>query len=147
ITGSLSGPSTMGADLSRVGDVHRKGPTTDVERGNVMSAEHFLRFERASAVEATDRGLAAQIHGELRRLDVVRADIVRVKISRGGTFDESPTFAVCVDPLGEDVGFTVERADDVVRLRTSDLVVSLRCTSSRNGSSHSKTTRSEVRNR
>jgi len=32
---------------------------------------------------------------------------------------------VCVDPLGEDVEFTVERADDVVRLRTSELVVSL----------------------
>lgn len=115
----------MGADLSRVGDVHRKGPPTDVERGNVMSVEHFLRFERVSDVEATDRGLAAQIHGELLRVDLVRADIVRVKISRGGTFDESPTFAVCVDPLGEDVEFTVERADDVVRLRTSDLVVSL----------------------
>ena len=72
-----------------------------------MSAEHFLRFERVSTVEATARGLAAQIHGERLRVDVVRADIVRVKISRGGTFDESPTFAVCVDPLGEGVEFTV----------------------------------------
>jgi alpha-glucosidase len=90
-----------------------------------MSAEHFRRFERVSAVEATDRGLAAQVHEERLRVDLVRADIVRVKISRGGVFDESPTFAVCVDPLGADVEFTVERADDVVRLRTTDLVVSL----------------------
>jgi len=72
-----------------------------------MSAEHFLRFERVSTVEATARGLAAQIHVERLRVDVVRADIVLVKISRGGTFDESPTFAVCVDPLGEGVEFTV----------------------------------------
>src|SRR5665811_338176 len=115
----------MGADLTRVGNVHCRGSPTDVERGNVMSAEHFLRFERVSAVEATDRGLAAQVHGERLRVDLVRADIVRVKISRGGVFDESPTFAVCVDPLSADVEFTVERADDVVRLCTSDLVVSL----------------------
>ncbi len=90
-----------------------------------MITEHFLRFERVGTVEATDHGLTAQMHGELLRIDLVRSDIVRVKISRGGTFDESPTYAVCVDPLGEDVQHTVERADDVVRLRTADLVVSL----------------------
>ena len=32
-----------------------------------------------------------------------RDDVVRVKISRGGVFDEAPTFAVCVDPLAEPV--------------------------------------------
>jgi len=90
-----------------------------------MSVEHYLRFDRVSAVEATERGLLAQIHGELLRVDLVRADVVRIKISRGGSFDESPTFAVCVDPLGEEVEFTSEYADDVVRLRTPDLVVSL----------------------
>ncbi|HEY5154883.1 MAG TPA: TIM-barrel domain-containing protein, partial [Acidimicrobiales bacterium] len=90
-----------------------------------MSTENFLRFERASAVEATDRGLAAQVHGERLRVDLVRADIVRVKISRGGTFDEAPTFAVCVDPVGSELDFTVEHADGVVRLHTTELVVSL----------------------
>lgn len=90
-----------------------------------MSVEHYLRFDQVSAVEATERGLLAQIHGELLRVDLVRTDVVRIKISRGGTFDESPTFAVCVDPLGEEVEFTAEYADDVVRLRTTDLVVSL----------------------
>src|ERR1039458_10035569 len=106
----------MGADLTRVGNVRCRGLPNDVERGNVMSVEHFLRFERVSAVEATDRGLAAQIHGERLRVDLVRADIVRIKISRGGTFDESPTFAVCVDPMGEDVEFAVERGDGAVGL-------------------------------
>ncbi|MBC7560468.1 MAG: alpha-glucosidase [Dermatophilaceae bacterium] len=90
-----------------------------------MSVEHYLRFDQVSAVEATERGLLAQIHGELLRVDLVRTDVVRIKISRGGTFDESPTFAVCVDPLGEEVEFTAEYADEVVRLRTTDLVVSL----------------------
>ena len=43
--------------------------------------------------------MLAELHGERLRIDVVRADVVRIKISRGGVFDESPTFAVCVDPL------------------------------------------------
>jgi alpha-glucosidase len=55
----------------------------------------------------------------------VRSDVVRVKISRGGAFDESPTFAVCVDPLAERVEFAVEHGEDVVRLRTTALVLSL----------------------
>ena len=39
--------------------------------------------------------------GERLRIDVVREDVVRVKISRGGEFDETPTYAVCVDPLAD----------------------------------------------
>jgi alpha-glucosidase len=85
----------------------------------------YLRFERVSSVGETERGLLAELHGEKLRLDLVRNDVVQVKISRGGAFDESPTFAVAVDPLSGSVEFTVERASGVVRLRTPALVVSL----------------------
>jgi alpha-glucosidase len=91
----------------------------------VVDTGNYVRFERVSAVETTDRGLLARVHGEKLRVDVVRPDIVRFKISRGGVFDESPTFAVCVDPLAEFVEFAVEQDAGVVRLRTSDLVVSV----------------------
>jgi alpha-glucosidase len=91
----------------------------------VIETDHYLRFERVDAVEDTDRGLLASLHGERLRLDLVAADVVRVKISRGGTFDEAPTFAVCADALGEPVDFAVERGDGVVRLRTAALVASL----------------------
>jgi alpha-glucosidase len=73
-----------------------------------------IRFERAGAVEVTDHGLSATLHGETLRVDLVREDV-----------DESPTFAVCVDPLSDDVPFEVDRGDDAVRLRTSKLLVSL----------------------
>ncbi len=91
----------------------------------VLDTDHYVRFERVTAVDETEHGLLAQVHGERLRIDVVRADLVRVKISRGGVFDESPTFAVCVDPLADRVEFGVERDGDVVRLRTSALVASL----------------------
>ena len=85
----------------------------------------YLRFERVTSVAETDRGLLAELHGERLRIDLVRADVVRIKISRGGLFDESPTFAVCVDPLSRSVEFTMERTGDLVRLRTAALTVSL----------------------
>src|ERR1700730_2735734 len=85
----------------------------------------YLRFERVTSVAETDRGLLAELHGERLRIDLVRADVVRIKISRGGLFDESPTFAVCVDPLSRSVEFTTERTGDLVRLRTAALTVSL----------------------
>jgi alpha-glucosidase len=86
---------------------------------------HWIRFERVDSVDETGRGLLATLHGERLRLDLVREDVVRVKISRGGEFDEAPTFAVCVDPLAEAIPFAFERGDGVVRLRGSALVVSL----------------------
>jgi alpha-glucosidase len=91
----------------------------------VIDTDRYLRFERVDAVEETARGLLATLHGERLRLDVVAPDVVRVKISRGGGFDETPTFAVASDPLAEAVEFTVEREDGVVRVRTAALVASL----------------------
>ncbi len=87
--------------------------------------DDYLRFERIDSVAETGHGLLAALHGERLRVDLIRDDIVRVKISRGGGFDESPTFAVCVDPLAEAVDFRFERGDGVVRLHTSALTVSL----------------------
>jgi alpha-glucosidase len=93
--------------------------------GMDVDAEHFRRFERVDAVEETERGLTARLHGEQLRLEVLRDDVLRIKISRGGRFDETPTHAVCVDPLADPVDITVERADGVVRLRTGGLVASV----------------------
>ena len=91
----------------------------------MIETDQFRRFVRVDSVEETERGLLATLHGEQLRLDLVRDDIVRVKISRGGRFDEEPTFAVCVDPLAESVSFGVEFGGDVVRVRTAALVASL----------------------
>ncbi len=90
-----------------------------------MDTGNYVRFERVSSVESTETGLLADVHGEQLRVDVVREDVVRFKISRGGVFDESPTYAVCVDPLDEPVDFTVEQDEHAVRLRTSALVVTV----------------------
>lgn len=78
-------------------------------------------FERVDSVREIERGLEAELHGERLRIEVVRDDVVRFKLSRGGVFDERPTFAVCVDPLSQPVDFTV----DATRIETPALVVTL----------------------
>ncbi len=67
----------------------------------MIDTDNYRRFERVDNVEETATGLLGRTHGELMRIDVVREDVVRVKISRGGVFDEAPTHAVCVDPLAD----------------------------------------------
>ncbi|GAA1242086.1 glycoside hydrolase family 31 protein [Oryzihumus leptocrescens] len=91
----------------------------------MLQTDHYIRFERVDSVEETPRGLLAGLHREQLRVDLVADDVVRVKISRGGVFDVSPTFAVCTDPLSRPVEFRVERDEDRVRVITSSMVVSL----------------------
>ncbi|WP_182113196.1 MULTISPECIES: TIM-barrel domain-containing protein [unclassified Actinotalea] len=91
----------------------------------IPRTDNHLHLELVDGVERTGRGLLAALGGERFRVDVVRDDVVRLAMSRGGVFDEQPTHAVCVDPLSPDVAFEVERSDDVVRVRTAALVVSL----------------------
>lgn len=85
----------------------------------------MVRFSRVDAVTRTERGIRAELHGETLEVDVVRDDVVRLRISRGGAFDDHPTFAVCVDPLSTPVAFQVEHDDGAVRVRTCALVVTV----------------------
>ena len=91
----------------------------------MLETDNYVRFERVSSVAEADRGLLAELHDEQLRIDLIRDDLVRFKISRARQFDESPTFAVCVDPLETPVEFRVERDADRVRLITAAMVVSL----------------------
>ena len=91
----------------------------------MTTTDNYRRFEHVDSVEQTPTGLLGQTHGEMLRIDLVREDLLRVTISRGGVFDETPTYAVCVDPLEQVPEFSVDREEGVVRLRTAAMVVSL----------------------
>ncbi|MDA0182093.1 glycoside hydrolase family 31 protein [Solirubrobacter phytolaccae] len=79
----------------------------------------MIAFTRVDSVEVTERGLLASLHGEQLRIEPVREDVVRIKLSRGGVFDDAPTHAVIADG---GAAFTVE--GNV--LRTAALTVTLR---------------------
>jgi alpha-glucosidase len=91
----------------------------------VLQTDHYVRFERVTSVRESRRGVVAKVHSEVLAVDVVAADVVRLKMSRGGVFEESPTFAVCVDPLAEPMDFRVEQDPDRVRVMTTAMVVSV----------------------
>ena len=57
-------------------------------------------IERATDVEEPGRGLRAAVHGEVLAVDVVRDDVVRLRISRGGVFDD-PEFWKTVRPTAD----------------------------------------------
>ncbi len=91
----------------------------------MLPTDHYLRFERVSSVEVTDRGVVAHVHGEQLHVEVVAADVVRLTMSRAGVVDETPTAAVCVDPFAVPVARDVRHDEERVRVVTAALVVSV----------------------
>jgi alpha-glucosidase len=91
----------------------------------VIHTDNYFRWKRVDSAIQTPTGLLAELHGEQLKIDVVRPDVLRIKISRGGIFDDPPTFAVNVDPLSAPTTFHVEHGDEVLRLRTEACVASL----------------------
>ncbi|MDO8121313.1 glycoside hydrolase family 31 protein [Isoptericola sp. b490] len=83
----------------------------------------FRRFTAVDSVRPAVRGLRARVGGEHLEIDAVRDDVVRIRLSRGGTFDEPPTYAVVAEPL--DVEVRTEVGDDGAVLATGRLVVRL----------------------
>ena len=91
----------------------------------MIPTDNYIRYSQVDAVSDTATGVLADLHRERLRIDVVRSDVVRISISRAGQFDETPTYAVCVDPLAEPVDFTVVRDEERVRVTTNACTVSL----------------------
>ncbi|APR79123.1 Alpha-glucosidase [Minicystis rosea] len=71
-------------------------------------------------VEKTERGLLLGVGDERVRVDVLLPDVVRMKISQGGSFDESPTFAACFD-MPPPTSFTVRESARELVLETARL--------------------------
>ena len=91
----------------------------------MIDTDHYIRWQRVDSVAGTATGIMAELHGERLSIDVVRTDVLRIKISRGGAFDEPPTFAVCVDPLASPADFLLEQDDERVQLITDACRASL----------------------
>lgn len=87
-----------------------------------ISKDNFLSLKRVSGVERLPTGMQLSVDGEKFRVEVLRADVVRLKISQAGKFDEEPTFAISItDPPG--APFAVEEEVDRVVLTTDALRV------------------------
>ncbi len=65
-----------------------------------LNTKYFHCFTRVVAVSARARGLELEVDPDFRerlRIEVIREDVIRLKMSRRQQFDETPTFAVSAD--------------------------------------------------
>ena len=96
-----------------------------------MQESGYLNLEHLTDAIATANGFAGRLAHEHFRVDVITENLLRMKISRGGTFDENPSFALVVDPLthngfqSQDRAFNLEIGADSVRLTTASLVLTV----------------------
>ena len=95
-----------------------------------VDPKYFLPARSAGGLVRLARGIELTLDaGENRlRVEVLRADLLRLKISRGGRFDEAPSCAVvdgAAAALGGGADFTVEETADAVRVVTPELVLTV----------------------
>jgi alpha-glucosidase len=90
-----------------------------------MNTDNYLRFARLSSIEKTEAGLLAQLGTEKLRVDVIDEDLVRIKISRGGAFDEKPTFALANEVELGATNFEIVTGDNLTTLKTTAIDVKL----------------------
>ena len=72
-----------------------------------MKTDSYARFARATEVTKSAHGLTAKLDNEQLRIDVLAPDVMRIKISRGGVFEEKPSFALVSEPPAMTTGFKV----------------------------------------
>src|SRR5882724_8018085 len=87
---------------------------------SVIQTKHFAPLGAVSSVKKTERGLLLKVGEERFRADVLRADVICLKISQAGIFDESPTFAASF-AMPELPPFEVVETADTVVLTTECL--------------------------
>ena len=97
---------------------------------DLIDAKYFLRTQSAGGLVRRAHGIELTLApGEERlRVEVLRADLLRLKISRGGRFDEQPTLAVvdgALAALGGGADFTVEDTPEAVRVVTPELTLTV----------------------
>ena len=71
-------------------------------------------------IEQTERGILLGVGQEKLRVDVLFPDVLRLKISQAGAFDESPTYAACFE-MPAPSPFTLSDTPEEVVLETARL--------------------------
>lgn len=94
-----------------------------------MQQAGFISLESVTNISRTELGFDASLDHEILRVEVIKSDLLRIRISRGGVFDPAPSYALAIDPLAEaealglDRSFELEQAGDSVTLKTAALTL------------------------
>jgi alpha-glucosidase len=88
-----------------------------------IDTTHFVALKRVGEVRRISTGVEMSVDDALLRIDVLRTDVVRLKITRTGVFDEQPTFAVVADTGAMRAPFSLAERDDTIVVQTSDMSI------------------------
>ncbi|HEX3775828.1 MAG TPA: glycoside hydrolase family 31 protein [Polyangiaceae bacterium] len=86
----------------------------------VINSKYHVGLGAVTSLEKIERGLLLRVGDEQFRAEVIRADILRLKISQHGKFDEAPTFAADF-AMPAPVPFEVTESADAITLETAEL--------------------------
>jgi alpha-glucosidase len=82
-----------------------------------MASTRYNPLGDVVSVEKTSEGALLGVGDEKFRVDIVRPDLLRLKISQAGKFDENPTFAACFTSSGAPP-FRIVETDATVTIDT-----------------------------
>ncbi|HSC87568.1 MAG TPA: TIM-barrel domain-containing protein, partial [Polyangiaceae bacterium] len=92
---------------------------------STIDTKHFLPLGAVRAVERTPNGVLLHVGEERFRVDVLRPDLLRLKISQAKYFDEEPTHAVVGAPA-TGAPFDLRQEDDLITVQTDRLRLVIR---------------------
>lgn len=90
--------------------------------GLLIESKHHLSLGAVAAVERIERGARLRLDEEWVRVEVLRPDVLRIKISKAGAFDEAPTFAACFE-LPPPVPFDLAESGETITLTTTAVIL------------------------
>ena len=86
-----------------------------------MNFDDFVPLARLGKIKKTKGGFIASLDGEQFRVDVLSADLIRIKVSKNGQFDEKPSHALESDPVVGKEKFKVSSDGGVTTLTTKSV--------------------------
>lgn len=90
-----------------------------------VDTRYFMTLGSVRSFARTATGLILEVGDERCRVDVVRPDVLRLAISKGGVFDERPTYA-CVPQSASAPPFEVRDEAELLVLETAALRLRVR---------------------
>jgi len=87
---------------------------------NTSDKKHFTPLQRVTAFRRAGNSVEVTVDGALLRVDVLRPEIIRLKITRSGVFDENPTFAVSKE-LASSAAFELIETDGAIQIITTQM--------------------------
>lgn len=88
--------------------------------GRLINTDFFTYLSDVRKVRRTATGVLLAVDDEFVRIDVIKPDIMRIKISQHGSFNEAPTHAVCAR-LPATATFTLKQTKETVVISTGEM--------------------------